>query len=92
LSEAIVKDDMYAADLAKRAVEGAQRKRRTDGNSFAPRYFAVQSPGFWAFDFERMRELDEKIATANDPLPETTEPETTESPHEKNESNEETEQ
>jgi len=74
LSEAIVKDDMYAADIAKRNVEGAQRKRRNEGTSFAPRYFAEQSPGFWAFDFEnRIKELDAQIETANDPLPETTE-------------------
>lgn len=73
MSEAIVKDDMYAADVAKRAVEGAQRKRRNDGASFAPRYFVAERPEFWSFDWSKMKELNDKIATAFDPVPETTE-------------------
>eukprot|EP01116_Phalansterium_solitarium_P014639 TRINITY_DN323_c0_g1_i1.p1 TRINITY_DN323_c0_g1~~TRINITY_DN323_c0_g1_i1.p1 ORF type:complete len:439 (-),score=194.21 TRINITY_DN323_c0_g1_i1:968-2284(-) len=46
----IVSNDMYAADVAKRAIEDAQRARRAAGTSYEPIYFR-RDPGsaFWRY-------------------------------------------
>lgn len=47
VSEAIVADDMAAADNCKRLIEEAQRKRRNEGNSYQPRLFKPDESKFW---------------------------------------------
>jgi len=70
LSKAIVADDMYTADIAKRAVEDAQRQRRRDETSYHPHYFAENSDKtFWAFKTELSKEVDERIMDAMNPVP-----------------------
>jgi len=70
LSESIVKDDMNAADVAKKAVEDAQRKRRKENTSFVPEYFKYdEQTTTWDFVMEKLPEIDKQIATANDPVP-----------------------
>jgi len=71
LSVAIVADDMVAADVAKRVVEDAQRKRRADNTSYTPSFFAQsEETKFWELIQEKWPSLLQQIATANDPLPE----------------------
>jgi len=69
LSEAIVVDDMLKADIAKRVVEDAQRKRRHDGTNYTPTYFTFNAETKkWVFKEERMDEINKRIATASDPI------------------------
>lgn len=64
MSDAIVADDMYKADTAKRAVEDAQRKRRNEGTSYKPEYFKYnEETKYWDFIPEKSQELDKIIAS-----------------------------
>jgi len=48
VNKAIVVDDLVKADIAKRAVEDSQRKRRASGANYAPRFFQFNNEtGFW---------------------------------------------
>ena len=72
LSKAIVIDDMYKADAAKRLVEEAQRKRRTEGKIYEAKYFRVDPATtshtlqFWELIPEKMKEIDAVIFNAID--------------------------
>jgi len=60
LSRAIERDDMYQADVAKRAVEDEQRKRKNEGKSLEPQYFKF-SDDFWHFVKDKQSEVDDII-------------------------------
>jgi len=50
VNKAIVIDDLAKADIAKRLVEDAQRKRRTNGLNYAPRFFELnKETNFWEY-------------------------------------------
>jgi len=60
LSKAIEIDDMYKADMAKREVEEAQRKRRNDGKSIQPKFFKLEED-HWYFIKEKISDIDDII-------------------------------
>jgi len=73
LSEAIVADDMYKADVAKRAVEDAQRKRRNEGNSFVPEFFEFEKEtNRWNLIPGKMAQVDKFIEAAISPADQNT--------------------
>ena len=60
---------MYNADISKRAVEDSQRQRRRDNTSYVPSYFKLnEETKFWEFNYDKLKEIEEKIRTANDPV------------------------
>jgi len=65
-STSIAIDDMPNADISKRKVEDAQRKRRNEGNNFAPQYFKMdESTSLWDCTLDSIVPL---ISRKKDPL------------------------
>lgn len=53
---------MYKADVAKREVEDAQRKRRNEGQSYEAKFFDHETHhSFWNFKKDKMPEIDKMI-------------------------------
>ncbi len=63
LSKAIEIDDMSTADMAKRKVEDAQRKRRAEGHDLDPKYFYFQDE-FWYFKKNKLVIVNDTIMGA----------------------------
>jgi len=49
VNEAIIKDDIPNAEIAKKKIEDAQRKRRVEGKNYQPRFFQSDTSGNWDF-------------------------------------------
>jgi len=66
-STSIAIDDMPNADISKRKVEDAQRKRRNEGNNYAPQYFKQDDGNshFWECTLDTILPF---ISRKKDPL------------------------
>lgn len=62
VNKAIEIDDMAAADINKRAIEEAQRKRRKEGTNFAPRFFKFSTENStWDFMLDEIQAHCDKV-------------------------------
>jgi len=69
VSEAIVKNDMYNADILKVQIEDQQRKRRNENNNWASRYFSYNSQlDRWVWDDTKNKDLTKELYSAHFPF------------------------